>query len=169
MQISFYKYPIHLEMCAHGFATYTTQYTPKFNHKWSRRCALFCASTSSINETSLFLWFTDSSPCHTETPQRRFSLMPPLFIHTELSSRPKWSVMMAFTWWWHLCVFYRCISQVPPLNLNIYLLTVYNHIDAVIKCCDWDPDTPNILESDKHVFCSKIHNNIITISKQKAV
>ena len=47
-------------------------------------------------------------------------------------------------------MFSRCFPGVPPVNLN--LRTVYNHMDAVIICCDWDPDPPNILESDKFTF-----------------
>ena len=38
----------------------------------------------------------------------------------------------------------------PPININPQ--TVYNHMDAVIMCWDWDPDPPNILESDKVTF-----------------
>ena len=41
-------------------------------------------------------------------------------------------------------VFSRCFPCVPPVNLN--LRTAYNHMDAVIMCCDWDLDQPNILE-----------------------
>ena len=48
-----------------------------------------------------------------------------------------------------------------PINLNMYLLTVYNHMDAVIMCCDWDPDPPNTLES--FVFLSKLRCYIITM------
>lgn len=40
----------------------------------------------------------------------------------------------------------------PPVNLNMDLLTVYCHIDAVISCCDCDPDQPCILESESYVF-----------------
>ena len=39
---------------------------------------------------------------------------------------------------------------VPLVNLNPW--TVYNHMDAVIMCSDWDPDPPNILESDGFKF-----------------
>ena len=56
----------------------------------------------------------------------------------------------------------------PPINLNLW--EVYNHMDAVIKCSDWDPDPPNTVESDKVMFfCSKEHNYIIAISEQVAV
>ena len=57
-----------------------------------------------------------------------------------------------------------------PVSLNMYPQTVYNHMDAVVMCC-WDPDPPNILESDKGgFFCFKLHNYyIITISKLDAV
>ena len=35
-----------------------------------------------------------------------------------------------------LCVFSRRFPRCPPVNLNMYLLTIYNHSDAVIMC--WD-------------------------------
>ena len=38
------------------------------------------------------------------------------------------------------------LHRCPPVNLNMYLLTVYNHLDDVVMCSDWDPDPPNILE-----------------------
>ena len=52
----------------------------------------------------------------------------------------------------------------------MYRPAVYNHMDAVIMCCDWRPDPQNILESDKNnFFCTTLHNYIITISKQDTV
>ena len=43
----------------------------------------------------------------------------------------------------------------PSVNLNMYLLTVCNHMDAV-KCCDWHLDLPNILKSNKvKLLCTK--------------
>ena len=48
--------------------------------------------------------------------------------------------------WWEVCEFLWC----PSVNLNPQI--VYNHMDAVIMCSDWDPDPPNILESDKVMF-----------------
>ena len=39
-------------------------------------------------------------------------------------------------------------------------LTIYNNMDAVLMCCDWDPGPPNILESDKVMFFAL--NYIIT-------
>ena len=55
-----------------------------------------------------------------------------------------------------------------PVNLNPQIS--YNNMDAVLVCCDWDPDPPNILESNKVTFfCSKLHNNINIISKLDAV
>ena len=50
-------------------------------------------------------------------------------------------------------VFSRCFPGVLPLNLNPR--TIYNHMDAVIMCCDWDPDSLNILES------SVFHTNLL--------
>ena len=47
-----------------------------------------------------------------------------------------------------VCVFLARLLRCPPVNLNMYPLTVYNYIDAVIMCSDWDPDPSNILESD---------------------
>ena len=61
--------------------------------------------------------------------------------------------------WWR-----RCFPGVPPVNPKPR--TVYNHIDAVIMCSDWDPDPPNILESDKVKFFAL---NYIIISKQDAL
>ena len=49
---------------------------------------------------------------------------------------------------------------VSPVSLNPR--TVYNHMDAVIMCSDWDTDPPNILESDKVTFFAL--NYIITWS-----
>ena len=46
------------------------------------------------------------------------------------------------------------------INLNMYPLTVYNHMDAVIMCCGVDLDPPCILESDKVTIFSL--NLIIT-------
>ena len=40
----------------------------------------------------------------------------------------------------------------PPVYLNKYPLTVYNHMDAIILCFDLDPDPTCILESDKVTF-----------------
>ena len=43
------------------------------------------------------------------------------------------------------------VSQVSPaVNLNLQI--VYNHMDAVTMRSDWDPDQPNILESDEVKF-----------------
>ena len=36
---------------------------------------------------------------------------------------------------------------VSSCSSNMYPLTVYNHMDAVIWCCDWNPDPPCTLES----------------------
>ena len=58
--------------------------------------------------------------------------------------------------------FSRCFPQRPPVNLNMYQLTIYNHMDAVIMCCDRDPDPLNIPESDKVMFFAL--NYIITLN-----
>ena len=46
-----------------------------------------------------------------------------------------------------ICVcFCTCFLRFPPINLNMIPPTVYNHMDAVIMCCDWDsypPKRPN--------------------------
>ena len=47
-------------------------------------------------------------------------------------------------------VFLRCFLGVPPVNLNPQI--VYNDMDAVIMCSDWNPDPLNIVESDKVMF-----------------
>ena len=64
-------------------------------------------------------------------------------------------------------VFSRCFPSVPPVDLHSR--TVYNHMDAVIMCCDWDPDPPSILESDSYIFRAKLHNYITAISKLEPV
>ena len=64
----------------------------------------------------------------------------------------------------------RWFPRSPPVNINMNLLNTNNRMDAVIMCCDLNPDPPNILESDKVTFfCSKLHNYIITISKRHTV
>lgn len=55
------------------------------------------------------------------------------------------------------------------VNLIICQKTVSYHMDAVMLCCDWDPDPPLIIQSDKDelcffFFCSRWHH-IITICK----
>ena len=42
------------------------------------------------------------------------------------------------------------VSQVSPVSQNQQ--TVYNHMDALIMCSDWDIDPPNILDGDKVTF-----------------
>ena len=49
----------------------------------------------------------------------------------------------------HVWVF-KVFPRSLPVNLNLRI--IYNHMDAVIMCRDWDPDPPNILESDKVTF-----------------
>ena len=51
-----------------------------------------------------------------------------------------------------LWVFSTCCPQCPTVNINIYWLTVYNHMDAVIMCCEWDPVPPCIMDNDKVSF-----------------
>lgn len=56
---------------------------------------------------------------------------------------------------WHRrpCVFCQHVSpRSTPVHLNMYQPTVYNHIDAVVMCCDWAPDPPCIVGSDKVLF-----------------
>ena len=67
--------------------------------------------------------------------------------------------------WWCLCVFFKVFSPCPPLNLDLYPLTVYNHMGAVIRCCA--VKHPGGWQS--YVFGSKLLDCIITTSKQEAV
>ena len=91
----------------------------------------------------------------------------PLVVHTERSIsalKTNCRIIQEAWWWWQrLCVF-KLFPRCRPVNLN--LLTVHNHMDAVILCCDWDSDPPNILESDKvtlfFFFLSYALNDIIT-------
>ena len=46
-----------------------------------------------------------------------------------------------------VCVFFKVLARCLPVNLYMYLLTVYNLIDDVVLCCDQDPDPPKSLES----------------------
>ena len=55
----------------------------------------------------------------------------------------------------HIIAFRQC----PPVHL-MYSLAVYNHIDAVIMCCEWGPDPPCIVESDKVTLFAL--NDVIT-------
>ena len=45
------------------------------------------------------------------------------------------------SWWWCLCVLlFYCVSTCESKHVPV---------DDFIMCCYWDPDPPNILESDK--------------------
>ena len=66
-----------------------------------------------------------------------------------------------------VCVFSRCFPGVSPVNLNPRI--VYNHMDAVLMCHDWDPDPPNILEGDKVMFFALNYSYINAISEQDTV
>lgn len=63
--------------------------------------------------------------------------------------------------------FFKYFPWFPPVNLNMYPPTVYNHIDAVIIWCGWDPDPPFIMESDKVTFF--VLNFKITICKWRTL
>ena len=47
---------------------------------------------------------------------------------------------------------FQGVTTCYTVNLNTYPTTVYNHMDAVIMFCSWDPDPSCILESDKIKF-----------------
>ena len=81
-----------------------------------------------------------TSPFHTETLHYHSSRGSPILHHRSFTQS------QAAGPWWHLCVF-KVFFRCPPVNLN--LLTVYNHMDAVIRCSDCDHDPPNILKSVK--------------------
>ena len=90
------------------------------------------------------------------TPEWWFANCPLMVIHTErsISAIPPWKFTQKAgtaapkeAWQYTSCWWRQCFPGVPPVNLNPW--TVYNHMDAVIICSDWDPDPPNILESDK--------------------
>ena len=74
--------------------------------------------------------------------------------------KEQWRYM---SWWWRLCfVFPRC----HLVNLNMYPLTVYNHMDSVIIMF-WLRSWPTMHPGN--VFHSIWHNYIIAISKQDTV
>ena len=104
---------------------------------------------------SAFRWTVSViSPSHkgedTIRPRQWFTYSPPTVIHTEQSiSTLKTHRCVIHTESrhcssWSPCVF-KGFPRCPPVNPNPW--TVYNNMDAVIMCCDWDPDLPNILES----------------------
>ena len=98
--------------------------------------------------------------------QQQFANSPLLFVHTEPSSSSvkthqcvihterhcgsKRGVMVHFIMM--VSVFMFNAYWYPPVYLNKYPLTVYNHMDAIILCFDLDPDPTCILESDKVTF-----------------
>ena len=48
----------------------------------------------------------------------------------------------------------------PGFNLNPWI--IYNHMNAVLTCRDWDPDQPNFLENDQVMIfplITKLHNH----------
>ena len=81
--------------------------------------------------------------------KQQFANSPPLFFHTELSSSTlktnrcvihkenrrcgSYRGVTVTSWWWRVCVF-KVFPRCPPVNLNMNLLTVYCHMDAVIMC-----------------------------------
>ena len=65
-----------------------------------------------------------------------------------------------------VCVFFSmCFPKCLTVNLNMYPLTVCNHMDAVIMFCDWAPDphtkVTKLCFSVK--LCFGLHNYIIVI------
>ena len=116
-----------------------------------------------------------TSPFHTETPHYRCNEGSPLphdlFVKVAPVSQftQQASAVDPKELWhntsWHLHVFFYAF---PPVNLNMYPLTVYNHMNAVIMCWVWDPDPPNILKSEKFFSLSRLHNYLKT-GKQDAV
>ena len=98
---------------------------------------------------------------------RMFSNSPLLFVHTEPSSsgvKPHQCVIPTAK---HCCGSKRGMTVHAMMSVcfphRVYPLTVSDHTDAVIMCCD----PPCILESDKVMFLAL--NYIIAISKWNAV
>ena len=104
---------------------------------------MFCYSFSLVQ---FFLFYTHSPFSHSDAAlilERWFVNSPPTVIHTERSISAFPCVIHTESW---CCstyrgmavhdddvgVFSRCFT--PPVNLNPQ--TVYNHMDAVIMCCD---------------------------------
>ena len=103
---------------------------------------------NAVYATSLYLYIYIYKKTETEkhfslrdsglSLQQRLVHTPPLFVHTEPSSRTKRGV------------------TVRIITLNMYQLTVHNHMDAVIKCCDRDPDPACFVESHKDAVADAV-------------
>uniref|UniRef100_A0A671XCF7 WW domain binding protein 2 n=1 Tax=Sparus aurata TaxID=8175 RepID=A0A671XCF7_SPAAU len=78
------------------------------------------------------------------SPHWRFTNSPPLFVHSEPSSsgvKPHQCVIHTASWLCRskrgACVFFSlCLHRCLSVNLKMYLLTVYKHMDSVIMCSD---------------------------------
>ena len=87
------------------------------------------------------------------------------WVNSNSMSAPQLNNAGRYTWWrWDLFFPSVCLLRYPHVNLNMYWPTVYNHMDLFLKCCDWRPEPPHILESDKDTFSAL--NYIIYISKK---
>lgn len=97
--------------------------------------------------------YLNNSPLHTETLHYRRS-KGSSFLHLCLFTQlwPEAALVCQFIQhsgtMVHIMAF-TAFRKCPPVNVNMYSLTVYNHIDTVILCCEWDPNPLYIIESDK--------------------
>lgn len=121
-------------------------------------CDIF-SSTSQRFPMVWTLWWPIHRPFHTEILHYRcheglpFTL--PLFVHTEPSGTGLKPLQCVNSYRmlvlrnqkrcdyphhdFEICVFF--FTRFPWFLLNMHRSTV-NHTDAVITCCDWDPDPP---------------------------
>ena len=82
------------------------------------------------------------------------------------SCRSKRGIVVQIMMLWSVCVFLKVFPRCLPVNLNMYPRTVYNHMD-VLWLRSWPTKHPRKWQI--YVFHSKLHNYIITISKQDLV
>lgn len=85
-------------------------------------------------------------PWHKASPVGHFISMPALWSQKRRNGTHTHDA--------EICVFlfFSISALFPPVNLIMYLLTVYNHMDAVTLCCYREPDPPVIVGGDKAKF-----------------
>lgn len=134
-------------------------------HWWRRAWRAPSASTVLITSICVARWYLSQWPFpHRDSalsPQWRLAFTPPLFVYTEPGNarikhaavaEPKEAGRSTSSTLRSECCFFfpRCFPRCPTVNLNMYPLTAYNHIDAVIM---WlNPDSPCIVDSEKVKF-----------------